>query len=218
MIENVDLINFISHKETTIQLENGVNIFIGTNGAGKSSVIDAITYALYGEHTRDASKNILRRGAAEGSVSVKFSVVGREYLAERKFGAGGKLESGTFRELAPNARLIVAGERRQFGESMSGEVAKVFGLDYERMKVAAIVQQGELDAIIKYKPKELKELLNSLIGIDKLDNAFENMRAALDGFRVSSRAECMNFDDQSMERLREEIQARHRAAQSQGPP
>ena len=52
---------------------------------------------------------------------------------------------------------------------MSGEVAKVFGLDYEKMKVAAIVQQGELDAIIKYKPKELKELLNSLIGIDMLD-------------------------------------------------
>jgi DNA repair protein SbcC/Rad50 len=207
MIENVELINFISHKETPILLENGVNVFIGANGAGKSSVIDAITYALYGEHTRDASKNILRRGAAEGSVSVKFSVAGRKYLAERKFGRAGKLEAATFRELAPNARLIVAGERRQFEESMSGEVAKVFGLDYEKMKVAAIVQQGELDAIIKYKPKELKELLNSLIGIDKLDNAFENMRAALDGFRLRLRAECMNYDDQSMEAVREEIRS-----------
>src|SRR5487761_1337796 len=207
MIENVELINFISHKDTPIQLENGVNVFIGPNGAGKSSVIDAITYALYGEHTRDVSKNILRRGAAEGSVSVRFSVASKEYVAERKFGLGGKLETAIFREVAPSPRLIVAGERRQFEESMSGEVAKVFGLDYEKMKVAAIVQQGELDAIIKYKPKELKELLNSLIGIDKLDNAFGNMRTALEGFRLKLRAECMNFDDQNVERLLEEIRS-----------
>src|SRR5487761_268306 len=207
MIENVELINFISHKDTPIQLENGVNVFIGPNGAGKSSVIDAITYALYGEHTRDVSKNILRRGAAEGSVSVRFSVASKEYVAERKFGLGGKLETAIFREVAPSPRLIVAGERRQFEESMSGEVAKVFGLDYEKMKVAAIVQQGELDAIIKYKPKELKELLNSLIGIDKLDNAFGNMRTALEGFRLKLRAECMNFDDPRERREAAEFRA-----------
>ena len=207
MIESVELINFISHKETSIALEDGVNIFIGANGAGKSSVIDAITYALYGEHTRDSSKNILRRGAAEGSVSVKFGVAGREYSAERKFGRGGKLESATFRELAPNPRLIVAGERRQFEESMSREVGKVFGLDYQKIRVATIVQQGELDSIIRYKPKELKELLNSLIGIDKLDKAFGNMRESLEGFRQRLRAECMNFDDLSMERLQEELKS-----------
>jgi DNA repair protein SbcC/Rad50 len=207
MIENIELVNFISHKDTSIPLEDGVNVFIGANGAGKSSVVDAITYALYGAHTRDSARNILRRGAAGGSASVKFSIGSREYLAERRFGKAGKLESATLRELAPNPRLIVAGERRQYEESMSEEVTKAFGLDYEKMKVATIVQQGELDAVIRYKPKELKELLNSLIGIDRLDLAFQNMREALDGFRLKLRGECMNFDDQSMEALKEEIRS-----------
>ncbi len=207
MIENVELVNFISHKDTTISLEDGVNVFIGANGSGKSSVVDAITYALYGEHTRDLARNILRRGAAGGSVSVRFGVGDRSYLAERRFGRAGKLETATLRELAPNPRLIVAGERKQYEESMSEEVAKTFGLDYEKMKVAAIVQQGELDAIIRYKPKELKELLNNLIGIDKLDRAFQNMREALDIFRLKLRAECMNFDDQSFAALEEEIRS-----------
>jgi exonuclease SbcC len=207
MIESVELVNFISHKDTTIPLEDGVNVFIGANGAGKSSVVDAITYALYGEHTRDSARNILRRGAAGGSASVKFNIGSREYLAERRFGKGAKLESATLRELAPNPRLIVAGERRQYDESMSDEVSKAFGLDYERMKVAAIIQQGELDAIIRYKPKELKELLNSLIGIDRLDVAFQNMRDALGGFRLRLRAECMNYDDQSLEGFAEEIRS-----------
>ena len=73
--------------------------------------------------------------------------------------------------------------------------------------MAAIIQQGELDAIIRYKPKELKELLNSLIGIDRLDLAFRNMRDALDGFRLKLRTECMNYDDQSIEALREELKS-----------
>src|SRR5437016_4872741 len=192
MIESIELINFISHKDTSIQLDNGVNVFIGANGAGKSSIIDAITYVLYGEHTRDSTKNILRRGAAEGSVVVTFGIGSRRYSAERRFGRGGKLEGATLRELSPTPRLIVAGERTQMEESMSEEITKAFSLDYEKMKVAAIVQQGELDAIIRYKPRELKELLNSLIGIDELDKAFGNMRGALDGFRQRLRAECMN--------------------------
>ena len=204
MIENVALTNFISHRDSSLLLEDGVNVFIGPNGAGKSSILDAVTYALYGEHTRDAAKNLLRRGAAGGSVSVKFGIGSREYLAERKFGKGGKLEAATFREIAPNPRLIVAGERKQYEESMSEEVSKAFGLDYEKMKVAAIVQQGELDAIIRYKPKELKELINSLIGIDRLDAAYNSMYRALEGFRLRLKSECMNFDDQTIETLKTE--------------
>ncbi len=73
------------------------------------------------------------------------------------------------------------------------------------MRVAAIVQQGELGAIIHYTPKQLKELLNSLIGIDKLDYAFQSMRDALEGFRLNLRTECMNYDDQSVDALQEEI-------------
>jgi exonuclease SbcC len=206
MIESVELVNFISHRDSSLQLEDGVNVFIGPNGAGKSSVLDAITYALYGEHTREAARNLLRRGAAGGSVSVRFSVGGRRYLAERKFGKGGKLEAATFRELAPNPRLIVAGERKQYEESMSQKVSDALGLDYGKMKVATIVQQGELDAIIRFRPKELKELINSLIDIDRLDIAYNNMHHALEGFRRRLRSECMNFDDQSMDALEGQIQ------------
>jgi exonuclease SbcC len=73
--------------------------------------------------------------------------------------------------------------------------------------VAAIVQQGELDAIIRYQPKQLKQLLNSLIGIDRLDVAYVKMGEALEAFRQKIRSECMNFDDGDIDALREEIQS-----------
>ena len=73
MIESIRLKNFISHEDTVIELEDGINVFVGNNGAGKSSVIDAITYALYGRHTRELDKNLVRRGSLSSAVSVTFT-------------------------------------------------------------------------------------------------------------------------------------------------
>jgi len=64
VIERVKLVNFLSHKDTEIQLGEGLTVFIGRNGAGKSSVIDAITYALYGQHTRGKRTHV-RDGASQ---------------------------------------------------------------------------------------------------------------------------------------------------------
>ena len=46
MIKTVELVNFISHSETKLDLDEGVTVFVGSNGAGKSSIIDGITFAL----------------------------------------------------------------------------------------------------------------------------------------------------------------------------
>ena len=206
MIERVRLKNFLSHSDTEISLDEGVDVFVGPNGAGKSSVIDTITFALYGEHTRAQAKNLVRRGSLEGSASVVFTSAGRRYLAERKLGRTGRLESAVLKELTDGAKTIVAGERRQYGESMSEEVSRLIGLDYRKMKVASIIQQGELDAIIRYQPRELKELINALIGIDDLDVAFQNMKDLIDGFRAKLRETCMNYDDRGIGEVQTKIE------------
>ena len=51
MIESVKIRDFLSHKDTMINLENSTSVFVGNNGTGKSSVVDAITFALFGKHT-----------------------------------------------------------------------------------------------------------------------------------------------------------------------
>ena len=66
---------------------------------------------------------------------------------------------------------------------MTHEVERVIGLDFEKLKIASIVQQGELNTIINAKPKEFKELLNAIIGIDKLDVASESMKTVNKEFR-----------------------------------
>ena len=48
MIERLELENFRSHKKTEFKFSEGTNILIGISGSGKSSVLDGICFALYG--------------------------------------------------------------------------------------------------------------------------------------------------------------------------
>ena len=84
MITSIELGNFISHSETKLDFEDGVTVFVGHNGAGKSSIIDAITFALFGEHTRKSNKSLIRRGASQAFVKVKFTSKNKTYEADRK--------------------------------------------------------------------------------------------------------------------------------------
>ena len=77
MIENVLLQNFISHSHTNLKFDDGLTLFIGHNGAGKSSIIDAITFALYGKHTRGSNKNLVRRGSFSSLVEIQMSIRGK---------------------------------------------------------------------------------------------------------------------------------------------
>ena len=214
MIKDIKLHNFISHSDTTLTFNRGITIFVGHNGSGKSSIIDAITFALFGDHTRKSNKNLVRRGCQSSSVSLNFSIGAQEYVAYRQIGSSGQSTSAKF-ELIPdsnnaansvnNKRIIISGERKQFGESMSAEIAKIVGMNYKKLRIAGIIQQGELNKIIETQPKEFKELLNGLIGIDKLDLAYQTMNDVINGFRERLRDHNGGFDDKQIESIKKAI-------------
>lgn len=203
MITSVGMGDFLSHSDTELKFDNGVTVFVGHNGSGKSSVIDAITFALFGQHTRKSNKGLIRRGANQGFARVEFTSNGKKYLAERKIDSKGTLTSQFSENVNKQWQPIAAGERKQFGESMTSEVEKRIGLDFEKLKIASIVQQGELNAIIKAKPKDFKELINAIIGIDKLDIAAESMKSVSKEFRQKIR-EGFGYDDTHLDILSKE--------------
>ena len=207
VIKDVQLKDFIAHKDTKIEFGKGITIFVGHNGSGKSSVIDALTFALFGKHTRKSNRNLIRRGANSAMVQVRFMINSREFQATRALNGSGQQSFSQF-TFVSNAgevmnRPIVGGERRQFGESMSSEIAKAIGLDYEKLRVAAVVQQGELVKIVESQPKEFKELLNGLIGIDRLDLAYETMHEVISEFRDRLRDETGGYSDQDIPKVEE---------------
>jgi len=84
MITSVKLHNFLSHKDTELSFDNGVTVFIGENGAGKSSIIEAITFALFGKTRRGAIEDVIRDGETQAVTQIYFEVNGKKYQAVKK--------------------------------------------------------------------------------------------------------------------------------------
>jgi len=204
MIRNIELVDFLSHSDTKLEFDSGATVFVGENGAGKSSIIDAITFSLFGEHTRKNNKGLIRRGANQGFAKIEFSANGKNYQAIRKIDSKGTLTAQFAEDVDGKLIPIAEGERKQFGESMTKHVEEVFAMDFEKLQIASIVQQGELNSIIKAKPKEFKELLNAIIGIDKLDTALASMRTVQREFR-SSIQEKFGYDDTQIQFIENKI-------------
>ncbi len=205
MLQSVELANFLSHGNTKLEFDRGVTVFVGPNGAGKSSVIDGITFALFGEHIRSSTRGLVRKGSSQSYAKVEFSIGTRQFVAIRKIDSKGTTSAQLYEEVNGEQIPIAAGERKQFGESMTRTVETLIGLDFEKLKVASLVQQGELQAIIEADPKKFKELVNAIIGIDKLDLAYELMKKSIDGFRESVKKR-LDYDDTSVGMLKARLE------------
>src|SRR5918992_27135 len=164
MIKDIQLKNFIAHKDTKIEFCKGITIFLGHNGSGKSSIIDAVTFSLFGKHTRKSNKNLVRRGANHAMAEMRFDLNSKEFQATRALNGSG---------LQSFSQLV-------------------------------LVSDG--GKIVEAQPKDFKELLNGLIGIDRLDSAYETMRNVIVGFRERLRDEIGYTDEEipKVERLLEE--------------
>jgi exonuclease SbcC len=210
VITRVRLRNFTCHSNTDLQLPDGLLVFIGRNGAGKSSVVDAITYALYGEHSRDDNTNIVRDGSTGGAVELEFSFNGRLYRVVREFDSVGELIHSFMTE---DGKLVVVGERKK-EESVTSRIESLFGLNYERMRSAVIIQQGELDKILESQSKTLKELFDELLGLSELDEAYNKMRDVIKRFEEKIRENMknmnMNYGVGDAERVAVEIEEKEK--------
>ena len=217
MIKRIVLNNFLSHTDTSLEFHPGITVFVGHNGSGKSSIVDSITFALFDEHTRKSHKNLLTRGIGSGYVNnetgsyviLEFSIGPTNYRIKRQIDSQGRLTSVRLEQKVKNSnnslnmdqnersiyRSIISGERKQLGESVIHKTESIMGINYTKLQIAGVIQQGEISKIIDSQPKEFKELLNNMIGLDRLDKSFINMHGVIEDFRKILREKTQGYDD-----------------------
>ena len=173
------LTNFMPYRgaQEPLILEGlGVACLSGPNGAGKSSLLDAITWALWGRSRAGASAGLLvAAGAADMSVQLEFSSHTLTYRVERRHRRQGKSGNTTLDfQMRDGERW-----RPLNGQTVSEtnrKIIETIRLDYETFINSAFLVQGKADLFVSQTSAERKRILGEILGLSVYDNYAERAR------------------------------------------
>ena len=189
----LELEGFTSFRERTEVSFEDTNLFVftGATGSGKSSLIDAMIFALYGSVPRYDDRRlvapVISQGKVRARVRLDFEVRGRVYTAVRviqrtKTGATTKEARLEKHANGEPARTLAATE----AELSASVKTDVIGLDLDHFTKCVVLPQGEFAAFLRDKPGDREKLLKRLLGLglyDKLRKA-ANLRGKLEDGRA----------------------------------
>ena len=170
--------------ETEVDFE-GVELvaLTGPTGSGKSTIIDGITFALFGSVARyddaRAVAPVINQLAPEARVSLDFEVSGERYTAVRvvRRTASGATTKEARLELG---ETVLAGQARE----MSPAVEALLGLDFDRFTKTVVLPQGRFAQFLHDKASDRQELLRHLLELGVYSRMGEEARKRASEARV----------------------------------
>lgn len=169
-INSVHLVNIRKHADRVFGFAPGVNLLYGLNGAGKSTVIEAISFALFDHLTVKPQSNFVRQEADSGIITVDFEHNNQTWRVIR--GIGTKAFFDVFKLQSGNAEQKAHGR----GESMR-VIHTALGVpsDVDLSKVARdalIPPQGELAAGFNLPETGRIDYFTPVLNLDKYRHAW----------------------------------------------
>ena len=164
--------NFRVFKELSLTFPDNVIGIIGPNGAGKSSIIEAISWALYGTQVarsgKDEIKSVLAGRWEPCEVSLEFAVNGEIYRVFRRLaGRFERPEVELFR--GETSESVGVNETRRY-------VQELLGLDWRGFLTSFLARQQELNALSDLQPSKRRDQLAGMLGIERLDKAIQKVK------------------------------------------
>lgn len=197
----LSLENFTSFRSRQNLDFSNLDLFAitGPTGAGKTSLLDAITFALYGHVARfgkDAkASELVSQGKENLKVSFRFLVRGVEYRVTRTWRKRGKTdESKALLEALQNGTE----EKLETKEkSVTKRVEEILGMDFDTFTRVILLPQGKFDEFIKGNKAKRREILRELASFE----IFERMRK-----QANEQAKILKNEYELLERQRTDLQ------------
>lgn len=174
IIRAVDIENIRSHKSSHIEFKNGITVIRGDVGSGKTTIFEAIKFALFGGSS-EQYRNLLRLNESQGSVSVLLENENGFVRITRKLKKtrDGYSGSGVFINVNGSEKEMSDREMKKFISEMFN-VFQYRKRDPLFFKTVIYASQEEMKAIMFMKAEERREMILDLFQITSYNRIVEN--------------------------------------------
>lgn len=188
-IVRLRLKDFLSHQDTVVTFPGDINVIIGHNGAGKSSLIDGITFALF-KKGRGNREDMIRQGASSAEVDLTLRTDRGEIRIVRGIPTRSDL-------------LYINGKLEARSSNAVTEKLREMNLNEGVLLNTVLVRQGEIESVFEDLGEVIKRIL-MITNLEKLTDSNGKLRQLSKEYELKAqRAEEM---DQELRKLREEME------------
>jgi exonuclease SbcC len=165
ILSKLHLENFKKYTSYDIEFGEGLVGIIGKNGSGKSTIFEAILFALYGEFKSRGYKDVIRNSSVSTKdavvVELDFEFESVEYKVQREFRG---------KALSANAKFFKNGELTTTGaKEITSAIVKLTGMSKDAFMHTLFASQKELTSLSTLKNEDRKKMIRKLLGLEKID-------------------------------------------------
>ena len=165
ILSKLHLENFKKYTSYDIEFGEGLIGIIGKNGSGKSTIFEAILYALYGEARVRGNKELIRNSKATTKdtvvVELDFEFEGTAYKVLREFRG---------KALSANAKFYVNSKVTTTGaKEVTSAITKLTKMSKDAFMHTLFASQKELTSLSTLKNEDRKKMIRKLLGLEKID-------------------------------------------------
>ena len=208
---NLNVHNFLSYRDAEIDL-SGIPfaIITGANGNGKSSLIDAMTYALFGEGRGRLADDLIRLGEKDMQVGLEFLLGETPYRVVRSRSRAGKGWCN-FESYQDGKWKLIGGAG--IAET-NAKIQSVLNMDYRTLVNASLILQGNSDEFSRADPADRKRVLATILGLELYQAAADRKKAEVADLTVSVKTTLSLIDQKEAELTdRESAEAQVKASE-----
>lgn len=160
-----------------LEFPDGRLLIHGRNESGKSTVLEAIHYALYGNALRPtkraSNEDVINYGRSEAIVELEFSIDDNEYMVRRELKKRGA-NTHILSERRPDGGLsrVTSGAR-----SVNSQILEILhGIDSDALLNSCLVEQKELGKLEASLKQERIKAMSSLLNLEAFVDARDSLR------------------------------------------
>ena len=206
--------NFKPYSDTDLQLTDGVTVIHGLNGSGKSSLLEAAFFALYGSDALDGQlADVVTNDETESDVELWFTHDGESYRVSRELRERGDRIVTATCTLSRDGEVI-----RDGATAVEAFVAELLRMDASAFVNCAYVKQGEVNKLINASPRERQRIIDDLLQLGKLEEYRDragDARLGVDDVLRDHRGQASSLAEQIEQKEAKDLPARLNELESQ---